>query len=201
MMWFLKGIKKRIKTENLNDKYKIKYPSVLEGKSDYNCPTGAIENNKWVKEKCIFCEKCDLKPTYNQDMYNINNNIPDIFKKSFYLYPIDSGTCGACNTEFNTIFSPQYDINRFKIFLSNTPRHADALVIMGVYTENMDKVIENAYDAMPEPKLLIGLGACSVSGGIIGEKISKKFDIEILGCPPSPYTIINAILKARGNVK
>ena len=106
MMWFLKGIKKRIKTENLNDKYKIKYPSVLEGKSDYNCPTGAIENNKWVKEKCIFCEKCDLKPTYKQDMYNINNNIPNIFKKSFYLYPIDSGTCGACNTEFNTIFSP-----------------------------------------------------------------------------------------------
>ena len=96
------------------------------------------------------------------------------------------------------LFSPQYDTNRFKIFMSNTPRHADALVVMGVYTDGMEAVLKEAYDAMPSPKIVIGIGACALSGGIIGSRAMEKYDIEVAGCPPTPASIINAIIKARG---
>ena len=200
-LWFLNGIKKGIKTEKNPDEsmFKPDYPSVLEGKSSYDCPTGAISNGTWIKEKCIFCGRCDLRPTGNQNIYNIHGKMPEIFKRSFYLYPIDSGTCGACNAEFKSIFSPQYDANRFNIFEAETPRHADALLIMGVYTNGMEKIIEEAYNAMPDPKIVIAMGACTLSGGIIGSGINKKFNVEIAGCPPTPYSIISAILRYRGD--
>lgn len=195
--WFINGVKKRIKTEKL-DKYNLMYPSILEGVSDYNCPTEAINNGKWNMDKCIFCRQCDLNPTGKQDTYSIDQKIPGIFKKSLYLYPVDSGTCGACNVEFTTLFSPQYDSSRFKIFMANTPRHADALVVMGVHTEGMEQILREAYDAMPEPKIVIGLGACALSGGIIGRSAMEKYDIRIAGCPPTPASILNAIIEARG---
>ncbi|WP_375379269.1 NADH-quinone oxidoreductase subunit B family protein [Ferroplasma sp.] len=189
-------MKKRIKTEKL-DKYSLLYPSVLEGVSDYNCPTEAISNGMWNMDRCIFCRQCDLNPTGKQNTYSIDQKIPDIFKKSLYLYPVDSGTCGACNVEFTTLFSPQYDSSRFKIFMASTPRHADALVVMGIYTEGMERVLREAYDAMPEPKIVIGLGACALSGGIMGKGAMEKYDIRIAGCPPTPSAILNAIIEAR----
>ncbi|WP_337860951.1 NADH:ubiquinone oxidoreductase [Ferroplasma sp.] len=196
MNWFLNGIKNRIKTEEL-DKYKVQYPSFLKGSSEYECPTNALQNGKWNMNRCIFCRECDLEATGEQTAYTVNKSLPDIFKKSFYLYPIDSGTCGACNIEFSTLFSPQYDTNRFKIFMSNTPRHADALIVMGVYTERMENILKEAYNAMPDPKIVIGIGACALSGGIIGKSAMKEYDIEVAGCPPTPASIINAIQKAR----
>ena len=197
MNWFLKGVKNRIKTEELEG-YTVEQPSFLDGKSDYDCHTDALENGKWDMNRCIFCRECDLKATGKQTTFTINNETPRIFEKSLYLYPIDSGTCGACNVEFTTLFSPQYDTNRFKIFMSNTPRHADALVVMGVYTDGMEAVLKEAYDAMPSPKIVIGIGACALSGGIIGSRAMDKYDIEVAGCPPTPASIINAIIKARG---
>ncbi len=121
------------------------------------------------------------------------------FKRSFYLYQVDSGTCGACNLELQALQTPHYDLNRLGLFFTNTPRHADALVIMGVYSEKMVKALENAYDAMPEPKLIIALGACAMSGGMIGKspRLSKEAIVYIPGCPPNPYTILKGIMKAK----
>jgi Ni,Fe-hydrogenase III small subunit len=194
--WFISGIRKRIKTEKL-DQYQVMYPSILEGVSDYKCPTEALRSGNWDMDKCIFCRQCDLGPTGKQETYSVQHRVPDIFKKSLYLYPVDSGTCGACNVEFTSLFSPQYDSSRFKIFMANTPRHADALVVMGVHTDGMEGVLQEAYDAMPEPKIVIGLGACALSGGIIGREAMEKYDIRIAGCPPTPASILNAIIEAR----
>ena len=194
--WFISGLRKRIKTEKLTE-YEIMYPSLLEGISDYNCPTEALKDNKWDMDRCIFCRQCDLTPTGKQNAYSVKKPVPDIFRKSIYLYPVDSGTCGACNVEFTTLFSPQYDSSRFKIFMANTPRNADALVVMGVHTDGMEKILKEAYDAMPDPKIVIGLGACALSGGIIGREAMEKYDIHIAGCPPTPAAILNAIIEAR----
>lgn len=204
-IWFLKGLRKGILTE----KFPIAgpaepplWPSMLSGNRDADCPTKAIENGKWNQDKCIFCRKCIpvFKPTGKQEIFDVRIKTEKMFKRSIYLYPIDSGTCGACNAEFFSIFSPQYDANRLNIFMTNTPRHADAIVIMGVYSDGMKDVLVRAYEAMPDPKIIIALGACALSGGIMGREpdFPGNLSLKIAGCPPSPYTILDAIYKLRG---
>lgn len=203
--WFFEGLRKGKKTE------KFPYappsepplrPSRIVGEGEVECPTNAIYENEWDAGKCIFCRRCEpsYTPTGEQSIYSIYST-EKAFRRSFYLYKLDSGACGACNVELGTIFDPQYDANRLNIFITNTPRHADAIVIMGVQTEGMKEALERAYEAMPEPKLVIALGACAISGGIIGNSpMGKgKYNVEIAGCPPSPYTILEALIKTRGD--
>lgn len=203
--WFYEGIRKGKKTEKFPKAKPLdppEWPSRLQGNGDVDCPTDAISGGFWNEGKCIFCRRCEpaYHPTGDQSIFSIASN-EKMFRHSFYLYRIDSGTCGACNVEFNTIFDPQYDAHRFNIFLTNSPRHADAIVVMGVLTEGMKRVLEEAYEALPEPKLIIALGACAISGGIVGKGAMDggRYNVEIAGCPPSPYTVLEALTKARGD--
>ncbi|EZQ10683.1 MULTISPECIES: NADH-quinone oxidoreductase subunit B family protein [Acidianus] len=196
MSWFLKGIRKGIKTEKEVKEIAPWATSLIgNGKFD-DCPTKALDNG-WNSGKCIFCRKCypNYSPSGDYRMGSVTRRVP-LFKRSFYLYPIDTGSCGSCNVELKLISSPQYDMTRFGIFFTNTPRHADALVVMGVLTDGMEDAFRRAFDAMPNPKLVIALGSCAISGGLFGKGV--KADVIIPGCPPSPPTIIDAILRARG---
>lgn len=205
-LWFLKGIKKGLLTEKFPAEPPEEpplRPSVMEGAEYSECPVEAIDaEGKWIAGRCIFCRRCEpyFRPTGNQDLSEVRNFSPDAIRKSFYIYPLDSGSCGACNMELLSIFNPQYDANRLRIFMTNSPRHADALLVMGVRTEGMENVLREALDAMPGPKVIIAMGACAISGGIIGTMPldKEKVALEIAGCPPSPYTIISAIMKLRG---
>lgn len=203
--WFLKGLRKGKQTEKFPAEGAVSpplRPSRLVGDGTVNCPTEAISDGVWIPGKCIFCRRCepDYVPTGEQDIFEVRRT-NQIFRKSIYLYKLDSGSCGACNTELSTIFDPQYDAHRLNIFETNTPRHADAIVIMGIMTDRMKEPLARAYEAMPEPKLVIALGACAISGGILGSgpMTDADYDVEIAGCPPSPYTIIDAIARARGD--
>lgn len=203
--WFGEGIRKGKKTEKFPTEKPLRpplRPSRLEGGGEVLCPTEAIADGKWDSGKCIFCRRCEpeFKPTGDQSIYRISRK-EGLFRKSFYLYKLDSGSCGACNIELGAILDPQYDANRLNIFMTNTPRHADAIVIMGTFTDGMMDALKNAYEAMPEPKLVIALGACAISGGILGNSPMERgeYHIEIAGCPPSPYTILEALSRARGD--
>lgn len=203
-VWFYEGLKKGKKTEKFPRERPLDppvRPSRLEGSGDAGCPTDAIVDGRWDSGRCIFCRRCEpeFQPTGDHSIYTITET-SRVFRNSLYLYKLDSGTCGACNVEMNTIFDPQYDAQRLRIFMTNSPRHADAIVVMGVLTDGMKKVLEEAYEALPEPKLIIALGACAISGGIIGKQAmeSGRYNVQIAGCPPSPYTILEAIVKARG---
>lgn len=139
----------------------------------------------------------------SEDISQVNEKVkPQKFKpfnRSLYLYPVDSGSCGACNMELQALYTPHYDMNRLGLFFTNTPRHADALIIMGVNSERMEEVLGKAYNAMPEPKLVISLGDCALFGGLIGRcpELSEKAVVNIPGCPPDPYAILEGIIKAK----
>ncbi|WP_425487479.1 NADH-quinone oxidoreductase subunit B family protein [Metallosphaera tengchongensis] len=199
MNWFLRGIKKGVVTEKRFPE--VLWPSTLEWreKGEVKCPTGAISGGEWYPNKCVFCRHCEtaLSPTGKPLGFKVEKEEPT-FKKSFYLYPIDVGTCGGCNVELRLISSPQYDMTRFGIFFTNTPRHADALVVMGVLSPRMEEVLRRAYDAMPEPKLIILLGVCALSGGVMGVPPDVRGDVLIPGCPPTPESILRALVKAKG---
>ena len=97
-------------------------------------------------------------------------------------------------------------MGRFGIEFVASPRHADGIVVTGPITKNMAKALEDTYNAISEPKIVILVGACAISGGIFqnSDELNREFlekhkvDLYIPGCPAHPLTIINAILEFLG---
>lgn len=124
------------------------------------------------------------------------------FGRSFHIREVDTGSCGACESEIIAATNPIYDIQRFGIDFVASPRHADALLVTGPVSANMALALRRTYDAMPEPKLVITLGDCALDGGAFkgsyyvagGVKEVLPVDLHIPGCPPSPLSIIKSLL-------
>lgn len=120
--------------------------------------------------------------------------------RSVMIRHVDAGSDGSCDQEIQALFNPFYDINRLGFFLTATPRHADLLLVTGVVTHAMAGPLREAYDAMPEPRVVVAVGsaACSGSifagGGVVGpvERV-LPVDVKIAGAPPSPLSIINGL--------
>ncbi|MGP6206787.1 NADH:ubiquinone oxidoreductase [Cuniculiplasma sp. SKW3] len=166
-----------------------------------DCPTKAISENRVDLGKCISCGLCSeaMQPSMETTNYHVIRTETKL-KRSFKIFPLDSGTCGACNTELMSIANPNYDVSRLGIFFTNTPKQADALAIMGVYNPEMEPVLRNAIESMSKPAVVVLFGACALSGGIIGQGLSGKIDADVIigGCPPDPFVIIEALEKVRG---
>jgi Ni,Fe-hydrogenase III small subunit len=124
------------------------------------------------------------------------------FGKSLHIREVDTGSCGACESEIIATTNPIYDIQRFGINFVASPRHADALLVTGPVSKNMLLALKKTFDAMPEPKFVITLGDCALNGGIFKEAYYVKSGVEnilpvachIPGCPPKPIEIIKALL-------
>jgi Ni,Fe-hydrogenase III small subunit len=124
------------------------------------------------------------------------------FGRSFHIREVDTGSCNGCESEIIATTNPIYDIQRFGIDFVASPRHADALLVTGPVSKNMALALRRTYDTMPEPKFVITLGGCALDGGAFkgsyyvegGVKEILPIDLHIPGCPPSPLTIIKALL-------
>lgn len=169
-----------------------------------SCPTDAILNDAVIAERCISCGRCSDSFAPGMDVHtSVIKREERTFAKSFTVFMIDTGSCGACNLEVKSLTNPIYDMHRLGIFFTSTPRHADALLVVGVLSEKMRDPLRRAYEAMPDPKLVIAVGACALSGGILGSSIREMLDADVLvpGCPPSPFTILDALSRSRGGKK
>ena len=204
--WILRGIKKGVITSRFpKEKPEIMSPwstLPIHTKGSYDdCPTKAISNDKVDLIGCISCGRCSssFSPSLNPNNSIIYRTQPALMK-SLKIYVIDSGSCGACNSELHALGNPFYDMNRLGIFFVNTPNQADAIFVIGVLAEKMKQIIKEAYDIMAEPKLVFAMGACPASGSILGESLSKVLDADVIigGCPPDPFIILDAIIRARG---
>ena len=127
--------------------------------------------------------------------------------RSLHVRQIDAGSCNGCELEIAATTNPFYDLERFGIHLVASPRHADVLLVTGPVTRNMEIALRRTYEAAPEPRVVVAVGACGCSGGIFGEGTYAAIggvdrvlpvDVYVPGCPPRPQAILNGLLVAMG---
>ena len=118
---------------------------------------------------------------------------------------LDPGSCNGCEAEITALTNPYYDLERFGIHFVASPKHADMLLVTGPVTRNMAEAARKTYEAVPEPKLVVAVGACGCSGGIFNSGQNQEIagpvdavlpvDGYIPGCPPTPAMLVTGILE------
>jgi Ni,Fe-hydrogenase III small subunit/Pyruvate/2-oxoacid:ferredoxin oxidoreductase delta subunit len=127
--------------------------------------------------------------------------------RSLHVRQVDAGSCNGCELEIAATANPVYDLERFGVHLVASPRHADVLLVTGPVTRNMEIALRRTYEAAPEPRVVVAVGACGCSGGLFGEGTYASIgavdrvlpvDVYVPGCPPPPRAILNGLLVAMG---
>jgi Ni,Fe-hydrogenase III small subunit/formate hydrogenlyase subunit 6/NADH:ubiquinone oxidoreductase subunit I len=127
--------------------------------------------------------------------------------RSLHVRQVDAGSCNGCELEIAATTHPLFDLERYGIHFVASPRHADLLLVTGPVTRNMEIALRRTYEATPEPRLVVAVGACGCAGGIFGEGTYASIggvdrvvpvDVYIPGCPPRPQAILNGLLVAMG---
>ncbi|MGH7716172.1 MAG: hypothetical protein ACREML_09285 [Vulcanimicrobiaceae bacterium] len=179
------------------------------------CPVGAIvreQERVEIREgRCVHCMRC--APHVAKDPLPWRSDVAwaalapnasglgGAFTRSIHIRVVDAGDCGSCLSEITHLNDPLYNMHRLGIFITPTPRHADVLLVVGPVTEHMKAPLREAYDAMPEPKRVLAVGACASSGGVFGPSFTSAagasdivpVDMFVPGCPPPPLVILDAL--------
>ena len=124
------------------------------------------------------------------------------------LWPMLYGTA-CCFIEFAALIGSRFDFDRFGLVPRSTPRQADLIITAGTITMKMAPALVRLYEQMPDPKYVIAMGACTITGGMFSvdsptavRGIDKLIPVDIYlpGCPPRPEAIIDAIIKLRKKI-
>ncbi|HEY3451778.1 MAG TPA: NADH-quinone oxidoreductase subunit NuoB [Myxococcales bacterium] len=136
----------------------------------------------------------------------VAQRIHQILGRSLALRHLDAGSCNGCDWELTTLLNPVYDVRRLGIDFVASPRHADGVIVTGPVTRNLEQAVRKTWEAVPEPRIVVAVGACASSGGLPGKSYASAggvgevlpVDVFIPGCPPRPEAIIFGILLALG---
>lgn len=175
-----------------------------------NCPTETIKENR--STELAVRRREDLLLTNDQDQFDEKKSFNDKedlkispFHMSLHARVISTG-CSACDLEIAASGNPVFDMERFGVHVVASPRHADALLVTGPVGKGMQMPLKRCYDAMAEPKSVVAVGTCAISGGVHRGSYTEAngvdsvlpVDVYIPGCPPHPSSIIDGVLKAMG---
>jgi len=233
--WFWRGLRKGVQTTRYpkapesaagvtpGRPVTTQFPSAHEAaRAAEVCPVGAITaQNHSARVNlalCIHCQRChfgdqpmmewrsDYEWTRLPDTKQRYEPLPKAYKRSLHIIVVDAGDCGACLHEVKQLNSPFYNMHRLGMFFTATPRAADLLVVVGPVSENMRVPLLKTYEAMPNPKKVLAVGACAISGGIFGQSFVSAggvssilpVDLELPGDPPPPLAILHGLLAVTG---
>jgi Ni,Fe-hydrogenase III small subunit/Pyruvate/2-oxoacid:ferredoxin oxidoreductase delta subunit len=202
------------------------------------CPVGALSGGpdgvKIDLGRCLFCGECERAcpsgvvrftreyrlAARERQALEVGDREPALkaaldaktrrlFGRSLKLRQVSAGGCNACEADCNVLSTIVFDLGRFGIQFVASPRHADGLLITGPVPRNMELALKKTYDAVPDPKIVIAVGACAIAGGPYaghpevcgGAAPVVPVDVFVPGCPPHPMTILDGLLRALGRVK
>jgi len=126
--------------------------------------------------------------------------------KSPWLLHFDCGSCNGCDIEVLACLTPLYDVERFGIVNHGNPKHADILLVTGAGNPRNARVLKNLYNQMPDPKVVVAVGACACSGGMFKDAYNTfegidgiiPVDVYVPGCAARPEQIIDGVVQALG---
>lgn len=152
------------------------------------------------------------RPTVTQDLSEnvILTTVDDLYDwvRLSSLWPLLFGTA-CCFIEFAALIGSRFDFDRFGLVPRSSPRQADLIITAGTITMKMAPALVRLYEQMPEPKYVIAMGACTITGGMFSvdsptavRGVDKLIpvDVYIPGCPPRPEAIMDAIIKLRKKI-
>ena len=122
--------------------------------------------------------------------------------RSLSIRAVDAGSCNGCELEIHALNNAFYDLERLGLHFVASPRHADVLMVTGPVTKNMREALLRTYNATPDPKWVIAVGACAADGGVFagsyavagGVKDVVPVDLTIPSCPPNPCQLLAGLL-------
>ena len=193
------------------------------------CPQEAIDPAAKTIDmgRCVFCGTCERVSkaefvSFTQDFavavaeaehLVTAGTIPDLsrhsrqhfktlFGRSLQLRQVSAAGCNACEADLNVLATPFFDLARFGINFVASPRHADGIVVTGPISRNMKTALLETYEATPEPRVVIAVGSCTLSGGPfrgsgeITEGLDSLLPVDLFipGCPPHPMSNLHALL-------
>ena len=143
------------------------------------CPTGAMQtSNDWA---FAVNERDDLRwmqALRSPDASKLKSRVESAFRRSLHIRHVDAGSCNGCESELQALNNPFYNLHRLGIFFTPSPRFADVLLVTGTVTYAMRDALLATYEAMPEPKWVMAMGTCAVSGGVAAGGYSSGHGLE-----------------------
>ena len=150
-----------------------------------------------MAEPTLLPERLQYRPTkieLDESIEKAKATLLKKIKRSVYVYRVDCGGCNGCEIEIFGSITPVFDVERFGIKVVPSPRHADVLLYTGAVTRAMRMPALRAFEAAPDPKIVVSYGACGCTGGIFydnycvwgGTDKILPVDVYIPGCRPAP---------------
>jgi Ni,Fe-hydrogenase III small subunit/Pyruvate/2-oxoacid:ferredoxin oxidoreductase delta subunit len=171
------------------------------------CPSGAVSFTQDYRLAARKREDLLVGSDQTQRLADaLAGRAQKLFGRSLKLRQVSAAGCNACEADLNVLTTIVFDLQRFGIDFVASPRHADGICVTGPVSENMREGLLKTYAAIPEPKLVIAVGACAISGGPFVDFPAQHngvagllpVDLFVPGCPPHPIVTLDGLLRLLG---